>query len=68
MRVTSPPVEGQANQAVREFLAGCLGIAKGRVEIVSGDRSNHKSIRVEGMAADEVRHVLGRKGLKRERA
>lgn len=64
LKVTSPPVGGKANLAVREFLAGCLGVAKGRLEIVSGGRSSRKSILVEGLELDAVRDILEKKAQK----
>jgi uncharacterized protein (TIGR00251 family) len=64
VKITSAPVEGKANRAVREYLAKCLDVAKGRVEIVSGDTSRLKTVRIEGLDHETVQrrltvHVLG---------
>ena len=64
VKVTSPPVEGKANKAVREYLAKCLGIAKGGVEIVSGDRSRLKFVRIEGLDQETVQNILAARTLK----
>ncbi|APG24289.1 MAG: DUF167 domain-containing protein [Syntrophotalea acetylenica] len=58
LRLTSPPVEGAANKACREFIAKLLGVAKSRVTLVSGDKSRHKRLLIEGMTVEEVRSVL----------
>ncbi len=54
MRVTAPPAEGAANQACREFLAKTFGIAKGRVEILSGAKSREKRILLKGIDKESV--------------
>ncbi|ABA87876.1 protein of unknown function DUF167 [Syntrophotalea carbinolica DSM 2380] len=58
IRLTSPPVEGAANKLCREFLAKLLGVAKSRVTLVSGDKSRHKRLLIEGVTLDEVRNKL----------
>ncbi|SFG56156.1 hypothetical protein SAMN05660649_02001 [Desulfotomaculum arcticum] len=59
LRLTAPPVEGEANKACCEFLAGLLGIAKSRVEITQGQTGRNKTIRIEGISADAVLKKLG---------
>ena len=58
IRLTAPPVDGAANEALGRFLSGVLGIAKTRVEIVSGQTSREKRIRIGGMSEAEVRRLL----------
>jgi uncharacterized protein (TIGR00251 family) len=58
VRVTAPPVEGRANDAVRKLLAKQLGIAAGRVSVVRGASSRDKMVEVEGMDAEAVRRAL----------
>jgi uncharacterized protein (TIGR00251 family) len=57
--ITAPPVEGKANEAVVEFLAGVLGVAKSSVTIVTGETGRNKVVSVCGLAPDEVRRRLG---------
>jgi len=64
LKVTSPPVEGKANKAVREYLAKSLGIAKGRVEIISGEKAKLKSVRIEGLEQETVERILAEHALK----
>lgn len=58
LRVNAPPVDGAANAAVIELLAGVLGVPRRAVRIVSGDASRTKVIEVEGVGAEAV-HALG---------
>ena len=59
VKLTAPPVEGKANKALVQFLAKKLGKPKRDVEIVSGERSRLKSIRVHGLSIEEVMERLG---------
>jgi uncharacterized protein (TIGR00251 family) len=46
IRLTAPPVEGQANQALVQFLAKILEVAPGRVEVVAGQSGRDKLVTV----------------------
>ena len=59
VRLTSPPVEGAANKSCGEYFAKLLGVAKGAVELVAGDKSRHKRLLVRGVTAAEVERVVG---------
>ncbi len=54
IKLTAPPIEGKANKALRELLAKRLGVAKENVEIVSGERSRLKSVRIRGLSLEDV--------------
>jgi uncharacterized protein len=58
IRLTAPPVDGAANEALVKFLAGELGVAKSRVEIISGQTSREKIIRVKGLGSEDVERLL----------
>lgn len=58
VRLTSPPVEGEANRLCVEFFAKRLGIAKSAVELVAGEKSRHKRLLIRAMAVEEVRRAL----------
>ena len=58
VKLTAPPVEGRANKALRKFLARKLGVRKKDVEIVSGERSRIKSIRIRGLTDKDVNAKL----------
>lgn len=59
LRLTAPPVDGEANEACRTFLAGLLNVPRAQVEIVSGHTGRNKMIKVTGMGADKVLIALG---------
>jgi hypothetical protein len=54
VRVAAPPVEGKANAELLAFLAKVLGVRKGRIEIVVGQRGLDKIVSVLDLSADEV--------------
>jgi uncharacterized protein (TIGR00251 family) len=58
VRVTAPPVDGRANQALCALVARRAGVAAGRVSVVRGHTGRDKVVRVEGAAADVVRAAL----------
>jgi hypothetical protein len=58
IKITAPPVDGRANQALTVFLAKKLGIAKSRVEIFSGEKSKQKKIKIDGLTLSEIRTLL----------
>ena len=45
--VKEPPVQGKANEAIKKALAEYLGVAVGRVRIVSGYTSRNKIIEIK---------------------
>jgi uncharacterized protein (TIGR00251 family) len=58
VRLTAPPVEGRANEALIAFLAHRLGVRKSQVEIVAGTTARRKMIRVIGLSPEELRERL----------
>ena len=58
VRVQAPPVEGKANEALREFLAEQLGIPCRDVEIVSGHASRWKRVKADGVPPDAIEALL----------
>jgi uncharacterized protein (TIGR00251 family) len=58
VRISAPPVEGRANEALRKLIAKRAGVAKGRVSIVRGERSRDKVVRVEGVDEAQLRRSL----------
>ena len=58
VKVTAPPVEGRANDAVVELLAAHLRVPKSSIRIVSGERAPLKLIEVAGLDAATVAERL----------
>lgn len=46
IRITAPPVEGQANAHLIKFLAGAFDVPRGQVTLVSGDTARSKQLRI----------------------
>ena len=62
MRLTAPPVDGAANEALVKFLSDALSIPKSQIEIVSGHSSRDKIVRIEGKRREEIEQLLNIKG------
>jgi uncharacterized protein (TIGR00251 family) len=58
VKVTAPPVDGKANRALISLLSKKLGRPKGSIEIISGESSRIKQIRVHGVSGEEVNNLL----------
>jgi len=58
VRLTSPPVEGEANRLCVEYFAKRLGVAKGAVELLAGEKSRHKRLLVRGVEEEQARAQL----------
>jgi uncharacterized protein (TIGR00251 family) len=54
VRLSAPPVEGEANEALVRFLAARLQVPKSAVRILSGERGRVKRIAVRGTSAAAV--------------
>ena len=49
VRVTAPPVEGKANEALLRFLATSFDLSPSQVEILKGHHSREKVLRLSGI-------------------
>ena len=54
IRVTAPPVDAAANEALLRLLAATLGCPRGNVALIRGATARHKTVKVFGMSAAEV--------------
>jgi uncharacterized protein len=61
VKVTAPPVDSAANEALVRFLAEELDCARNRVELVRGQTSRHKVVKLHGMTVAEVAKKFGGK-------
>jgi uncharacterized protein (TIGR00251 family) len=62
VRLTAPPVEGKANQALVRFLAKQLGVPRNAVELTAGAGSRRKTVQVAGLSPQQARERLGLQG------
>ncbi len=58
VRLTSPPVDGEANAACVKFFSALLQTAKSNIAIVSGETSRNKILEVRGQTAAQVKARL----------
>jgi hypothetical protein len=57
--VTSPPIDGRANDHLIALLAERLGVPKSRLSLIKGGCSRNKVVAVEGMTKEEaIRRIL----------
>jgi uncharacterized protein len=54
LKLTSPPVEGRANEECLEFLAELLEVKKGQIDIVRGHKSRKKIVQVDGLTRERL--------------
>jgi uncharacterized protein len=54
VRLTSPPIDGEANIACAAFLGRFFGVAKSKVIIVSGQTSRSKVVKLVGISRQQV--------------
>jgi uncharacterized protein (TIGR00251 family) len=58
VQLAAPPVDGEANAALVEFLAGALGVRKGDVAVLRGETGRRKTVRVAGVTAAQAAGAL----------
>lgn len=58
VRLTAPPVEGAANEALARFLGKRLGVAPTSVRVVSGATGRNKVVSVAGVDSAVARERL----------
>ena len=58
VRLTAPPVEGAANQALIKVCAKRLGVARSAVTVVRGETSRNKLVEIDGLSDDAVQDAL----------
>ena len=54
IRLTSPPVDGKANQALIDFLADILHVSRSDIEIIAGHTGRNKLISIINMDANTM--------------
>jgi len=54
IRVTAPPVDAAANEALLRLLAEALDCPRGNVELIRGHTSRRKVVKVHGVTVESV--------------
>jgi hypothetical protein len=57
VRLTAPPVEGAANQALSRLLGKALGLPPSAVEVLRGATGRDKLLRIAGASAGDLRRL-----------
>jgi uncharacterized protein len=58
IKIQAPAVDGKANEALLDFLADCLQLPSGSIELVTGQKSRDKTIAIMGLSVEEARARL----------
>lgn len=58
IKLKSPPVEGAANAELVKLLSKTFGIAKSEIEIISGQTSKSKQIKISNLTGERFLKVL----------
>ena len=66
VRVTAPPVDSAANEALLRLLAETLECSRSALQIVRGSTSRHKQVFLQGMSAANVAERLLRAAAKQK--
>jgi uncharacterized protein (TIGR00251 family) len=60
VKLSAPPVDGRANDALVEFLTGRLGLPRRSVALVRGETARQKLVRIDGLALEEAKSRLAK--------
>ena len=58
IRLTAPPLEGRANDALVDFLSSILKTPKSAVRIRSGEQSRNKRVEIFGVTRRQIEALL----------
>jgi len=58
VRLTAPPAEGRANEALCRFLAECLNIPVAAVRIAGGERRRTKRVEIHGVTPQQILRAI----------
>ena len=58
LKIAAPPVDGKANEECRRFLSKLLKVSAGSVEIIAGESSRDKVVRIDKVSVTRVSDAL----------
>ncbi len=58
LTLSAPPVDNRANVALEEFFAEVFSVPRNAVQVLAGERSRNKVIRIAGRTAAELQQML----------
>ena len=56
--LSAPPVDGRANDELAEYFSKVFLVPRGAVQVVTGERSRNKVVRIAGRSAAELALLL----------
>ena len=59
IKLTAPPVDGEANQALIKYLSTWLKIPKKNITILKGETARHKLIEIQGIDKNSLLKKAG---------
>jgi uncharacterized protein (TIGR00251 family) len=60
IKVTAPPVDAAANEALLRLLADQLDCPRSHIVLLRGQTSRHKTLKIHGLSAEEIVSRLGK--------
>ena len=54
LRITAPPVDGAANEAVVKYFASFFKVSRSQIEILSGHTGRNKVIKINGVTIEQA--------------
>lgn len=60
VKLTAPPVEGEANKRLTKFMGKALGCSSGKIKIISGATGRNKLLEISGLTEDKIRSQVNR--------
>ena len=58
LKITAPPVEGAANEAIIKFLAKELKIKKSQITLAKGEKSREKRFELTGISPEDIYKIF----------
>ncbi|MGH9765545.1 MAG: DUF167 domain-containing protein, partial [Blastocatellia bacterium] len=55
VKVTAPPLDGRANDECVKLIADTLKVQRGSIEIIAGETSRTKVVRVKGVTGEQAK-------------
>jgi uncharacterized protein (TIGR00251 family) len=59
IKLTAPPVDGEANQALIDYLSSLLGVPKRNVKLIKGETSRNKLVEIIGLGRESLLKKVG---------
>jgi uncharacterized protein (TIGR00251 family) len=64
IQLAAPPVDGEANAALVDFLSDLLQLPRNHLQIATGQTSRRKTVRVLGLSTQKAERLIGQATLK----